>query len=110
MGKIVVSYGWTKINPLIYKGFLVRETGLEDEPVRPYRPVSSHPVAYSVYTETSLTISSRPDLFRPLPSFRWLGHRLGHHPVTRLLRESCFHFLPVILIRLLLPVFFITVS
>ena len=29
MGKIVVSYGWTKINPLIYKGFLVRETGLE---------------------------------------------------------------------------------
>ena len=29
MGKIVVSYWWTKINPLIYKGFLVRETGLE---------------------------------------------------------------------------------
>lgn len=32
MGKIVVSYGWTKINPLIYKGVLVRETGLEDRP------------------------------------------------------------------------------
>ena len=32
MGKIVVSYWWTKINPLIYKGFLVRETGLEASP------------------------------------------------------------------------------
>ena len=40
-------------------------------------------------------------------SFRWLGHRLGHDPVTRLLRESCFHLLPIILIHLLLPVFFI---
>ena len=26
MGKIVVSYGWTKINPLIYKGFLATDS------------------------------------------------------------------------------------
>ena len=44
MGKIVVSYGWTKINPLIYKGFLVRETGLESLPNIQFRSITQHAV------------------------------------------------------------------
>ncbi len=44
MGKIVVSYGWKKENPLIYKGFLVRETGLEFDQIIHPRSILPHDV------------------------------------------------------------------
>ena len=61
MGKIVVSYGWTKINPLIYKGFLVRETGLEPA---------------STYVHMNLNHARLP--IPPFPQVWWAGVDSNH--------------------------------